>query len=137
METRDPKEEYEQRWVFQWARMNYGKWPELKLLFHVPNGGYRLKSEAARMKGYGVKAGIPDLMLPAARGKYHGLWIEMKKARGGRLTPAQREMQDGIREQGYCVVTCHGWMAAVNVIERYLKGAEIPETEVDKGEQVF
>ncbi len=33
--------------------------PDL-IAFHVPNGGFRTKAEAARMKWVGVLAGVPD-----------------------------------------------------------------------------
>ncbi|MBC3486703.1 VRR-NUC domain-containing protein [Pseudomonas sp. SWRI50] len=49
-----------------------------KLIYHVPNGGHRIKAVAAKLKGQGVKAGVPDLVLPMARGGYFGLYIEFK-----------------------------------------------------------
>mgnify|MGYP004433785991 CR=1 FL=1 len=33
---------------------------------------------AANLKRQGVKAGVPDLHLPVARGGYNGLYIELK-----------------------------------------------------------
>ena len=47
-------------------------------VYHIPNGGTRNKIEAANLKRQGVKSGVPDLCFPLARGKYHGLYIEMK-----------------------------------------------------------
>ncbi len=44
----------------------------------MPNGGKRDKATAAVLKRQGVKAGVPDIMLPAARAGYHGLYIELK-----------------------------------------------------------
>ena len=32
-------------------------------LFHVPNGGFRNRHEAARFKAMGVRSGVPDLLL--------------------------------------------------------------------------
>ena len=40
-----------------------------KLIYHVPNGGHRHKLVASKLKEQGVKAGVPDLVLPMARGK--------------------------------------------------------------------
>ena len=39
------------------------------LIFHVPNGGLRSKSEAARLNWAGVLAGVPDLVLMLPRGR--------------------------------------------------------------------
>lgn len=41
-----PTEAQEQMTLFSWAAMQSGKYPELNLLYHVPNGGSRHKAEA-------------------------------------------------------------------------------------------
>ena len=64
--------------------------PEL-LVFHVPNGGFRTKAEAARMKWIGVLAGIPDLVLLGRDGKS---WLIEVKAADGSLSPEQRVIRD-------------------------------------------
>ena len=38
--------------------------PCLDWIFHSPNGGKRSASEGGRFKAMGVKAGVPDFMLP-------------------------------------------------------------------------
>lgn len=83
-----PTEAEEQTELFAWAELLRGRFPELRLLYHVPNGGSRNRIEAARLQAQGVKAGVPDLCLPVARGKYHGLYIELKRTRGGRISEA-------------------------------------------------
>lgn len=70
-----PTEEQEQETLFAWAAANEGTHQELRLLFAVPNGGYRHKQTALRMKRTGVKPGVPDMCLPVARGGYHSLWV--------------------------------------------------------------
>ena len=45
-----PSESVEQSRLFQWARMQQGRWPELKLLYHIPNGGSRHRLEAIHLK---------------------------------------------------------------------------------------
>ena len=94
--------------------------PELGLLFHIPNGGFRHPATAARMKALGVKPGVPDLFLPVARGDYYGLWIEMKRRKGGRVSEAQSEWLDALRRQGYKTIVCCGADAAIAAIEDYL-----------------
>jgi hypothetical protein len=39
-----------QKNFFEWARLSSGKYPELKLMFHIPNGGRRDKIEAYHLK---------------------------------------------------------------------------------------
>ena len=112
-------EDTEQMQVISWAQWNVNKWPELKWLFHIPNGGKRNKAEAARFKMAGVKAGVSDLELPVARGNYHGLFIEMKYGRN-KATDAQQEFIEFVTHQGYLAVVCNGAEEAISVLEQYL-----------------
>ncbi len=113
-------EEIEQTCFFRWAAMESGAHPELKLLHAIPNGGKRSKSEAGRMKAAGVKAGVPDMCLPVAREGCHGLYIELKRRDGGRVSPEQASWMEALARQGYKAVLCHGWDAAREEIQRYL-----------------
>lgn len=94
----------------------------LNLLYHVPNGGSRHKAEAGRLRAEGVKAGVPDLCLPVARGQYHGLYIELKRQRGGRTSDHQSEWLDALSAQGYKAALCYGWEQAAGTIIEYLTG---------------
>ena len=96
-----PTEAQEQTTLFQWAGMMAGKWPELQLMFAIPNGGSRNPIEARHLKEQGVKPGIPDVFLPVARGGYHGLYIEMKRRKGWKISAAQVEVMDALAAQGY------------------------------------
>lgn len=112
-------EDTEQEVVIQWARMNSGKWPELSLLHHIPNGGSRNKREAAHFKRMGVLAGVADLHLPVARGPWHGLYIEMKYG-DGRLQSSQKDFLKLAAEQGvYCIV-CYSAEDAIDIIRQYV-----------------
>lgn len=114
-----PTEAQEQMTLFSWAAMQSGKYPELNLLYHVPNGGSRHKAEAGRLRAEGVKAGVPDLCLPVARGQYHGLYIELKRQRGGRTSDHQSEWLDALSAQGYKAALCYGWEQAAGTIIEY------------------
>ena len=112
-------EEHHQIALIAWANLSLGTYPELALLYHIPNGGKRGRSEARRFKAAGVKAGVPDLHLPVPVGRYHGLYIEMKKP-GGRTSPEQEVWIGLLRRQGHRVAVCHGWEAARDVLIEYL-----------------
>lgn len=116
-----PLESEEQITLFQWARLQSGKYPELSLLYHVPNGGSRNRAEAARLQAEGVKAGVPDLCLPVPRGQFHGLYIELKRMRGSRTSDLQVSWMESLMKQGYCVALCKGWQAAAQTIIEYLE----------------
>ena len=118
-----PTEDEEQIWLFSWAELNLGRFPELRLMHHIPNGGKRSKSEAARFKAMGVKPGVSDIFLPVARGIYHGLYIELK-AKDGRLSKDQAEFLHDVKEMGYFGCVAYGGEEAARIIESYMKGAE-------------
>ena len=117
-----PCEEIEQTCLFRWAALESGAHPELALLHAIPNGGKRSKSEAARMKAAGVKPGVPDMFLPVAREGCHGLYIELKRRDGGRVSTEQTAWMEALARQGYKTALCHGWDAAREEIQRYLGG---------------
>ena len=108
--------------LFNWAAYRTGLMPELQYMYHVPNGGKRDKATAAVLKRQGVKAGVPDIMLPAARAGYHGLYIELKRQRGGRTSDHQSEWLDALSAQGYKAALCYGWEQAAGTIIEYLTG---------------
>lgn len=119
-------EHVEQVTLMKWAALHERIYPELRLLHAVPNGGARHKAVAAAMKAEGVKAGVPDLDLPVARGAYHGLRIELK-AKGGRLSVDQAQWIEALSAEGYLARVCTGWEAARDCIITYL---ETPECRV-------
>lgn len=114
-------ENQEQAMLFEWARLMEHKHPELKLLFAIPNGGYRPPKTAAILKATGVKSGVPDICLPVPRGEWAGLYIELKRRKGGTLSANQRIWLNALTEQGHMAVCCKGADEAIRTIERYLK----------------
>jgi hypothetical protein len=121
-----PTESQEQQALFQWAEYQSGKYPELALMYHVPNGGRRSKAEAGRFRAEGVKAGVPDICLPVARGGYHGLYVELKRTQHSTVSESQKTWIRALSEQGYKAVVCKGWEAAAEVILGYLGGRQPP-----------
>ena len=116
-----PKEDVEQTALFRWAAYQSGAYPVLRKMYHIPNGGKRGKAEAARFKAQGVKAGMPDIHLPAARGGFHSLYIELKRLEGGSVSQHQKDRIADLREEGNRVEVCKGWEEAAQVIMDYLQ----------------
>ena len=117
-------EEEEQIMLFSWARMYEHRYPQLKWLHAIPNGGYRTESQAARFKASGVKKGVSDMFLPYPAGGAHGLYIELKRKDGGKASKEQLEFIENMTKVGYVAKVCHGWQAAAELILRYLKTSE-------------
>jgi hypothetical protein len=110
---------------YEWAE-------EVALLHHIPMGGARPASAAARIKKMGAVAGMPDLCLPVPRqtprasgsredGVSGALYLEMKVG-SGRPSEDQEDRIAALEEAGNVCVVVYGWEQAVETIERYLKG---------------
>ena len=116
-----PIEAQEQTTLFQWAAMMSRFYPELALMHAIPNGGSRNPIVARNLRLQGVRAGIPDICLPCARNGFHGLYIELKRQKGGRVSVDQKKMLLALNEQGYKAVVCNGWEEAKNTILEYMR----------------
>lgn len=93
-------------------------------MFAIPNGGKRDKITAANLKAEGVKAGTSDIFLPVARGRWHGLFIELKIGKN-KPTPAQFEFMLEMQKANYGACWTVGWKETVKVIESYLTYREV------------
>ncbi len=112
-------EDTEQIRVMDWAASAECRYPELRWLHHIPNGGSRRSSEASRLKRMGVRRGISDIHLPFPHGRYHALYIEMKYGRNV-TTQEQREFLCDMRDADNLVAVCHDAESAIDLIERYV-----------------
>jgi hypothetical protein len=109
---RIPTEHEEQRQVVMWFRQTYRP----MRIFAIPNGGMRTKAVAAKLKVEGVSPGVPDLCIPALK-----LWIEMKRVKGGRLSPEQKDWINYLASVGYVCFICAGAEDAKIKISDYIK----------------
>lgn len=116
-----PTEDEEQEALFRWAEFQSVTKPWLRNMFAIPNGGYRAIATAARMKRTGTKAGVPDIFLPVSNGREHGLFIEMKRQKGGKVTDLQRERMKMLTAEGYRCVVAYGFEAAKKAILEYME----------------
>lgn len=117
-----PTEDTEQLAVVAWCEGYAVADARARLLLHIPNGGSRHIAEAMKFHRLGVRAGVPDLLLPVAVAPYHGLWIEMKRRKGGQVSAAQHGWIDALRAEGYAVAVARGADEAIDTIIAYLGG---------------
>lgn len=102
----------------KWFRLQY---PGLAmLLFAIPNGGARNAVTGQRLKEEGVVAGVADLFLSAPNSESHGLYIEMKTAKGVQ-SPSQRSFQAAVEEQGYVYAVCRSFEEFRGCMEAYIE----------------
>lgn len=88
--------------------------------YHVPNGGYRNPIEAVKFKRMGVKAGVPDICIPLARKGYHGLYIELKRKSGGKLSEHQLYWRELLIKEGHAWFEAKGADHLKQIVMEYL-----------------
>jgi hypothetical protein len=108
---KENSEDYEQMLLIQWMRRNY---PEHRI-FAIPNGGLRNKVVAMNMKATGTTKGIPDLMIPSLN-----CFIEMKRVKGGTISPEQLDWIIYLNNAGYHAKVCKGKDEAIDFIKYVL-----------------
>ncbi len=116
----DAKEHEIQSAFFAWVRLQENAVPLLKLIFAVPNGGFRSKKTAADLKREGAKAGIPDVLFPLATGKYAGLALEFKRPKKGRLSEAQSDYIELLQSVGWRVEVVRSADEAINLVREHI-----------------
>jgi len=106
-----------------WFSMQYPKYKDL--LFAIPNGAFLHGEKTQRIKQWkkleaeGAKKGVPDLFLAFPNHRYHGLFIEMKSAKGT-LSSDQKHYVQLLSSHGYDVCICKSVDDFMNVINSYL-----------------
>ena len=106
-----PTEAAEQMALVRWLRVNGYKF------FRVPNETY---TKSIRQKSIntalGVVSGVPDLFV-ISKGQLIG--IEMKRLKGGTVTPDQKEWIETLNAAGVPTKVCRGRDDAIEFIENF------------------
>ncbi|MFI5405448.1 MAG: VRR-NUC domain-containing protein [Nitrososphaerales archaeon] len=88
--------------------------------YAIPNGGKRNLMEAIKFKRMGTMSGVPDLCIPIPSGSYHGLYLELKRVKGGKVSENQKYWLEFLREKGYQAFVANGFEEAKEIILYYL-----------------
>jgi hypothetical protein len=120
-----PKEYDEQLALFDYAAVAAKQDWRWKLLFCTLNGVRVPIGVAKKMKRAGNRAGVPDVILPVVGyAACPGLFIEMKRIKGGVISNDQHWWHKQLRDMGYQVTVCAGAKAAIDTITKYLAAAK-------------
>ena len=107
--------------LFCCASQHFNEYPQLRLMYAIPNGGKRDKITASNLKAEGVKAGMLDVCLPWPNCGKHGLYIELKV---GKHKPTEEQYWyiAELKKAGFAAEWVIGWELAWQLILCYLKG---------------
>lgn len=134
-----PKESDDQATYFDWlktVRVNYkvgaglANVPLFDFAFAVPNGSMLAGDSKQRAKYMaflrrrGLKPGVSDIVIALPIGTYHGMYLELKRLKGGVVTKEQRDWQALMLRVGYLAVIARGFEAAKSATLNYLAAAK-------------
>lgn len=117
-----------------WAEMQSVAIPELKHLFHWPNGGARDRRTVIRkgkavtysptgalLKAMGAKPGPLDYWLFVPRGGHAGMAFELKSSASEKMSPEQSDFAEQLVKCGFhCPGPFYNWESAARAIQAYL-----------------
>lgn len=116
-----PLEEVEQANFVDWLELQNLK------LSAIPNSTYTTSWNQKR-KNYrqGLRAGLPDMIVLIAPeqskdGEGYCLFIELKRLKGGKVSPEQQEWLDALNQTPVHAYLAKGCDAAIKIVEHYLK----------------
>ena len=112
-----PLEEDEQREFAAWLDMKGILWA------HIPNERKASLAVLSSLARQGLKKGFPDNFIAVARGAWHGLFIELKRAKKNLSVRSkeQREWIKQLNEAGYKAMFCYGAEEAKKAVIEYLE----------------
>lgn len=115
-----PKEETEAINFFQHAQHIYKFGP---LFFHIASEGVASLHRRSLLKQAGLQPGIADYILAMPKGKYHGMFLELKRVKksSSSISKEQSDFLLAVEKQGYFACVCYGWKAAIEAIDEYMK----------------
>ena len=106
--------------VFDVLRLNERRYPFLRWVHAIPNGGARHPVVAGKLKAEGVKSGIADIFLPIPMKGKHGMYIEMKYGKN-KMSDNQTDFMVFAIDQDYHFYAAWNAAVALAEIERYLE----------------
>ena len=92
-----------------------------KVLWTISIAGVNLNAiKMVNLKRKGFSPGTPDIWIMEPVGKYHGLVIELKPEKSGKVTDSQIMWVEELNKRGYYARVIHGAYLAFNTVAKYL-----------------
>jgi hypothetical protein len=120
MVNHSPKEIHEQRLLVKYLELKRLKFSS------IPNSTWTSSyAEKAKNRAQGLRKGLPDMLvfLPAHKSVFLEaklIFIEMKRQKGGRVTPEQKEWIECLGQVDNVIAcVCKGFQEAKNLIDKY------------------
>lgn len=119
--NKTPLESHEQEHIFNWINENKSKYPALAMYFATGNGLKLTPGQSKKAKAQGIlERGIPDIIGDIPLNGFHGHRIELKRIKGGKVSPEQKARLYMLNALDYKAEVCYGGDEAIKSIIKYL-----------------
>ncbi len=95
-------------------------WMDYQRIFyvHIPNELIRGEKQAKKYTQLGVKAGAPDfLIFDTMEQDCNGIALELKRIKGGRVSPKQKEFLQKLEQNNWLTLICKGADEAIQKLK--------------------
>lgn len=122
---RYPSETAECRAFIEWTEfVTFKGRPLRERVVKIPNERGKAGPQTAILTAIGMEDGFLDYVLLVPAGRWHGLFIEAKKLKGGNKTDTdQLRWVDLLIEFGYHAEICEGAIAMIAAVKAYFERA--------------
>src|SRR6185369_4937236 len=93
----------------------------------IPNDRESRSVKTAILTALGMRKGFPDYEILAPCGRYHGLFIEAKRRKGGAIEDDQRVWRDRLISWGYKADICAGSIEMIATVREYFREGQAAE----------
>jgi hypothetical protein len=116
-----PTEHQEARWFLQYCKLKGYKVTHVKNETGRPVAGRRVRNYKAMWDAIdGVSPGFPDFVVVAGNVV---IFIELKRTKGGKISPAQQEWISALKLAGMPAGICRGADESIAFVEASVKAA--------------
>lgn len=109
MAVKPPSEAFEQQLLIVWLEARNYRFSS------IPNASMS-KRQGIKNVREGLRKGLPDLLILLKAGK--PLWIELKRSRGGRVSPEQKQWIQALNDCGSRAFVARGAAEAIEIVLR-------------------
>lgn len=88
--------------------------------YHCPTELIRDAQEGRAQSLIGTFPGVPDLCITLARKPHHGLYMELKREKGGIVSGAQQFWLEELARNGYLAIVSWHYEQSIGIVENYL-----------------
>jgi VRR-NUC domain len=112
-----PSEDHESVSFANWLELKISEGASIEKFSHLPLETHTSPIQAKRLQRMGVRRGVPDYLIVV---KNRIVFIELKRAHGGQVSPAQTAWLDALGRAGAVVAVCEGASEAKKLISNLL-----------------